>query len=268
MDAYSLDKQKLVELGLQNAEQYKNAKPFPHIVLDNVFPTEVLGGVLKEFPGTAEEDWIRFKTPYESLKLASREEELFGNTTRSFMYLLNSQIFLEFLEKLTGIEHLIADPTFEGGGLHQIMPGGFLKIHTDFNKHSKTKLDRRLNVLIYLNENWQEEYGGHFELWDVEMKSAQVKVLPLFNRMAIFSTTDFSYHGHPEKLKCPPGMTRKSLALYYYTNGRPAEEINENTKDHNTLFQLRPEDNSLKAREFALSFVPPIVRQSIKNILR
>ena len=104
---------------------------------------------------------------------------------------------------------MIPDPSFDGGGLHQILPGGFLKVHADFNKHDKTKLDRRLNVLIYLNKNWKEEYGGHFELWDRTMHHSEIRILPIFNRMAIFSTTDSSFHGHPDALKCPEGMTRK-----------------------------------------------------------
>lgn len=266
MHAYSLDRNSWLELAEKNAAAYQNGQPFPHIVLDNVFPESALDEVLQEFPAPSQENWDQFKTPYESLKLASRSEVDFGPKTRTFLHLMNSQIFLEFLEKLTGIDNLIADATLEGGGLHQILPGGFLKVHTDFNKHSKNKLDRRLNVLVYLNKNWKDEYGGNFELWDKDMKAAQVKVLPIFNRIAIFSTTDFSYHGHPDPLHCPEGMTRRSLALYYYSNGRPAEEVNEGFEDHNTIFKLRPEDKSLASRELALSFIPPIVRQLIKRI--
>ncbi|NEN95926.1 MAG: 2OG-Fe(II) oxygenase, partial [Moorea sp. SIO3I7] len=130
-------------------------------------------------------------------------------------------------------------PHFVGGGLHQIEKGGYLKIHADFNRHTKLRLDRRLNLLIYLNKDWQEDYGGHFEMWDTEMTQSQKKILPVFNRCVIFSTTDFSYHGHPEPLTCPEGRTRKSLALYYYSNGRPAEELSK-SGDHSTLFKARP----------------------------
>jgi hypothetical protein len=119
------------------------------------------------------------------------------------MHFLNSQPFLEFLCILTGINTLLPDPYFEGGGAHQIMPGGHLKIHADFNKHILTNLDRRLNVLIYLNKDWEESWGGHLEFWDKELKSPVKKILPIFNRMAIFTTTSTSYHGHPDPLKCP-----------------------------------------------------------------
>ncbi len=185
------------------------------------------------------------------------------------MHYLNSQPFLEFLSTLTGIENLIPDPFFDGGGCHQIQPGGMLKIHADFNKHPRTKLDRRLNVLVYLNEDWKEEYGGHFELWDKEMKESKKKILPLFNRMALFYTTSDSYHGHPNPLTCPPDRTRKSIALYYYTNGRPEEEL-ANGKDHNTLFRHRPEDRksrmSVMLKETVKMITPPIILKGLSKL--
>ncbi|HMP28914.1 MAG TPA: 2OG-Fe(II) oxygenase [Saprospiraceae bacterium] len=144
------------------------------------------------------------------------------------MHFLNSEPFLEFLQELTGIEEtLIPDPYLDGGGFHEIKPGGFLKLHVDFHKHKKLGLSRRLNFLIYLNEDWDESYGGHFELWEKDMSKSAVKILPLFNRIAMFSTTGDSWHGHPDPLSCPPDRSRKSLALYYYTNGRPAHEVSK-----------------------------------------
>ncbi|HEV3383297.1 MAG TPA: 2OG-Fe(II) oxygenase [Gemmata sp.] len=129
------------------------------------------------------------------------------------------------------------DPHYEGGGLHQIEPGGFLKIHADFNYHTRLRLDRRINLIVYLNKDWQEDYNGHLELWDRNMTHCVHKILPAYNRCVVFSTTDWSYHGHPEKLTWPAGRTRKSLALYYYTNGRPEEEKSD---AHGTLWQERP----------------------------
>ncbi len=133
-----------------------------------------------------------------------------------------------------------------------------------FNRHEKLQLDRRLNLLIYLNKDWKEDYGGYFEMWNTEMTRCEKKVLPIFNRCVIFSTTDFSYHGHPEPLTCPEGWTRKSLALYYYSNGRPAEEI---SGDHSTLFKARPQENFTgksfseknSVKTLVKKLVPPIV---------
>jgi hypothetical protein len=117
--------------------------------------------------------------------------------------------------------------------MHQIVRGGKLGVHVDFNKHPHTKLDRRLNLLIYLNRDWEEEHGGHFELWDTEGKEFRKRVLPVFNRCVVFSTTEVSYHGHPHPLQCPEGQSRKSLAMYYYSNGRPASEV---AARHSTVF--------------------------------
>src|SRR6202040_262421 len=177
------------------------------------------------------------------------------------LYHLNSITFLEFLSAVTGIPNLISDPSFEGGGLHQIVRGGKLAIHADFNRHRNYGLDRRLNLLLYLNKDWREEYGGHLQLGDREMSACQAKVLPLFNRVMIFGTTDFTYHGHPDPLQCPEAMTRKSLALYYFSNGRPAEEV---SGDHSTLFRARDERDlrpTVKQRvsRIAADFLPPIL---------
>ena len=146
---------------------------------------------------------------------------------------MNSHPVLQFLEKLTGIGGLIPDPSFAGGGCHQIEPGGKLQVHVDFNKLQPANLDRRINLLIYLNKDWKEEYGGHFELWDAEGKACVKRVLPLFNRCVVFSTTQTSYHGHPHPLTCPEGWTRKSIALYYYTNGRDDGHASDG---HSTVF--------------------------------
>ena len=246
---------------------YLNAKPYPHVVIDNFFDPAVLELVLAEFPKPGEIRWQRFDNAHE-IKLASAAEASFGPATRLLLYHLNSITFLEFLSEVTGIQNLIADPCFEGGGLHQIVPGGKLSIHTDFNKHSRFGLDRRLNLLLYLNKDWREEYGGHLELWNRDMTHCDAKVAPIFNRLMVFGTTDFTYHGHPDPLRCPEGMTRKSLALYYFSNGRPAEEV---TGEHTTVFRARNKEEfgvtfSQRLRNLGRDLLPPIVsRQWRKN---
>src|SRR5918995_6168013 len=205
-------------------EQYASADPFPHIVIDGLFDDADLERVLADFPRPEEMRWMRFESPLEKKLGFYHEDSVLAPAVRAFLDAMNGFEMLLFLEGLTGIDGLIPDPYFGGGGLHQIEPGGFLKVHADFNVHPKLKLDRRLNVLIYLNKDWQESYGGSLELWDREMNHAVVSILPIFNRFVVFATTDYSYHGHPEPLACPPGRMRRSLALYYYTNGRPESE--------------------------------------------
>jgi hypothetical protein len=248
---------------------YATANPFPYGYFDNFFNETELNEVLREFPDLKKKADIKFNDPNQ-IKLASKGEYRFGEKTKEFMHFLNSQPFLEFLSTLTGIENLIPDPFFDGGGCHEIQPGGMLKIHADFNKHPKTRLDRRLNVLIYLNQDWKEEYGGHFELWDKDMKESKAKILPLFNRMALFSTTSDSYHGHPNPLTCPPDRSRKSIALYYYTNGRPGEEqVEESVQDHNTIFKYRKEDKKSRlktsVKHAIKQITPPILLNAFKR---
>lgn len=213
--------------------KYASAAPFPHIVLDGLFDADLLESILRDFPDPRSMQWMQFDNPQEKKLGYSHERSALSKTVRDFLNDLNSFEMLLWLEALTGIEGLIPDPYFGGGGLHQIEPGGFLKVHADFNVHPKLKLDRRLNMLIYLNKNWREEYGGHLELWDRDQKSCGHRILPVFNRTVIFSTTDTSFHGHPHPLNSPPGITRKSVSLYYYTAGRPDEE---RSVAHDTIF--------------------------------
>lgn len=245
---------------------YLSAKPFPHIVFDDFLDPALLELVLTEFPKPSQIQWQRFDNARE-IKLASAAEATFGPITRLLLYHLNSVTFLEFLSQVTGIDNLIPDPSFEGGGLHQIVRGGKLGVHADFNKHRAYQLDRRLNLLLYLNKDWRAEYGGYLELWDRKMSHCETKVLPLFNRVMVFGTTDFTYHGHPDPLQCPEGMTRKSLALYYFSNGRPAEEI---SGEHSTLFQARRPDDfkagaGQRLRALARDLLPPIVTRTLRR---
>jgi Rps23 Pro-64 3,4-dihydroxylase Tpa1-like proline 4-hydroxylase len=140
---------------------------------------------------------------------------------------LNSREVLKFLEELTGIPDLIADPEFYGGGVHRILPGGKLSVHADYNFHPITKLHRRVNLLLYLNKNWEEEWGGDLQLWNKDMSMCVKKILPIFNRAVIFNITSDAYHGHPGSLKSPEGVDRLSFALYYFTKTRPENEITE-----------------------------------------
>lgn len=258
----------MAEVAKRSRIAYASAKPFPHVVLDDFFDPRLLDRILEEFPGPDGIEWQRFKNARE-IKLASAKEVHFGPLTRLFLYHLNSATFLEFLSTVTGIPDLIADPHFDGGGLHQILPGGKLGIHADFNKHPRFGLDRRLNVLLYLNKDWREEYGGQLELWNRDMTRCEAKIAPLFNRLMVFGTTDFTYHGHPDPLQCPAGMARRSLALYYFSNGRPAEEI---SGAHSTVFQPRTADEfaesfAQRIKQTAKDYIPPIIARRLKRYL-
>lgn len=230
----------LDKVALENKKNYKFNKPFPSIYFDNFFDKNFLLKVRDEFPDLSKLEISNKWANKNELKFGNNKYESFKENTRFCFDFLNSIIFLTFLQNITSIEEkLISDPYLNGGGLHEIKKGGLLKIHTDFNKHGLLKLDRRVNVLIYLNSDWKEEYGGHIEFWDSKMKMAVNKILPIFNRVVIFSTTDYSNHGHPEPLSCPVNLSRKSLALYYFSNGRPKNEIGLSNTNVGTIFKNR-----------------------------
>ncbi len=249
--------ERMREIARTRSDEYAKAQPYPHIVVDGFFDDWILDTILAEFPSPGAKEWERHDIP-EEVKLQSKHERFIPLFTRQFLHTLNSASFLEFLEDLTGIKKLVGDPQFEGGGLHQIPKGGKLAIHVDFNKHQYYGLDRRLNMLVYLNKNWKEEYGGHFELWNRDMTKMVTKIAPLFNRVVIFSTTQYSFHGHPDLLNCPPGVTRKSLALYYYTISEASTGAID--RRHSTLFQKRPgETFKLSGKQLARELTPPIL---------
>jgi hypothetical protein len=249
---FAFERDELVALGRKHAAHYRDGDPFPHIVLDDFLPTDVLRGVLAEFPDPDDLLWRQFDSNHE-LKLATEDPETIPPYARHVLSQFNSAAMVEFLEALTGMEGIIPDPHYWGGGLHQIERGGRLDVHTDFNWHKRLLLDRRINVLLYLNEGWRPEWGGALELWNRDMSECGQRILPIANRLVVFNTTDYSYHGHPEPLACPAGRTRRSLALYYYTNGRPDFEV---SPLRSTRFTPRPGEvwlrgkptNSLTAR--------------------
>ena len=238
------------------AAEFAKAEPFPHVVLDGFFDETVLDRVLEEFPGPKGVDWIEYDDPHQR-KLATKHASQIKPLTRAFINFLNSAEFMDFVEQVSGIQGLIPDPHLDGGGLHQIPAGGKLGIHTDFLMQARLKLDRRLNLILYLNRDWKEEWGGHLEFWRDRTSGPAKRVLPAFNRMVIFATTAYSFHGHPDPLACPPDRFRRSVALYYYSNGRPAEE---RSNVRHTRFILRPGERARwKVRQFLRRLVPPIL---------
>ena len=221
-------------------EDYLLSEPFPNIVLDDFFNEDYLKKILEEFPNLEN---LKNSSKYvnkNEIKFANNNFELFPKNLKNFINFLNSHEFINFIQSITSIkEPLKGDTELNGGGLHEIKKGGVLKIHTDFNRHPSLDLDRRVNVLIYLNKDWKDEYGGHLELWDKDMTECKRKILPIFNRMVIFSTNDFSNHGHPNPVTCPIELSRKSIALYYFSKGRPLEELNRNHLKNKTYFKNR-----------------------------
>jgi hypothetical protein len=243
--------------GSELREQYQAAAPFPHIVMEDFLPPEVLERCLADFPQSAEAD-ASFDREQERFKAQYNPEEM-AVWPRNLFYTFNSRPFIRVLENITGIKGLIPDPYFLGAGFHEIGQGGHLSVHADFNHHKPMNLERRINVLIYLNKNWKLDYGGALELWNEGMSSCALKLEPSFNRCVIFNTTSESWHGNPDLINHPKGITRKSIALYYYTS-----TWSDLKRDHTTQFKVRPgtadkRDWRVGLKEAVADLLPPVI---------
>jgi len=224
-----------LQFAKKNKDRYAKTAPFPHIVLDNFFCDKTLSQVYDSFPNPKELTWHKYNNQLEKKLMYSQVDNL-TEPFRKLFQELHKKEFIQFLEQLTGFENIVCDENYTGGGLHQIERGGKLDIHTDFNVLYGTNKKRCLNLILYLNKEWKEEYGGHFEMWDKDVKCCVQKILPIFNRAVIFSTNEYSFHGHPDPLNCPDNMTRKSFALYYYVESETDE------RSYSTRFVKRPSD--------------------------
>lgn len=254
------------EAGRNAAAAYRARTPYPHGCFDTFMPPEILERVREELRVLPEAETF-FNSPQEKMKSSYQPERL-AFYTRSLFYALNSRAFLAFLEEMTGIDGLIPDPYFAGGGIHVVSNGGHLDIHADFNHHGKLNLERRINVLIYLNPDWKEEWGGSFEVWSKDMTEKVASFVPLFNRMCCFDTGSDTWHGNPEPVAHPNGEPRMSIALYYYT-----ATWDVTRKSHSTLFKPRPgtidKEDRQDARHRTLQDVlPPAIYRRIAHRLR
>jgi Rps23 Pro-64 3,4-dihydroxylase Tpa1-like proline 4-hydroxylase len=218
-------------------KSYQNDQPFPHISLDGFLNNAAAIKAMQAFPAVKDEGWIHYVHVNEK-KHGLNKMELLPAYIQEVIQVLNSKACVDFVSELTGIQNLVADKTLEGGGLHQSQRNGYLNIHADFTVHPhKRHLRRRVNLLVYLNEDWEESYNGHLELWSRDMKNCVQKISPIFNRCVIFNTDEDSYHGLPEPILCPEDMTRKSIALYYFTEEK-------NPVKRSTNYRARPGDGA------------------------
>lgn len=267
-----LDLKKAITYGDRLQKKYKDAKPYPNIVIDNFLPSNLANHILQIFPPPKKTDQYRKNEFGGYLKRQSDPND--GNRPiKELFNFFNSPPFLSFLENLTGIDGLIPDPYFFGGGFHEISNSGKLGIHADFRIHEKLKLQRRINVLIYLNKRWRTRYGGNLEIWDKKMKNLCISVQPIFNRCVIFNTDSNSFHGHPEPLKTPKNVTRKSIALYYYT---ASDNIFDEVPNFSTHYRSQPGSDfktkfgffKWRYANYKRDFVPPILLRQYNKLIK
>lgn len=221
-------------------QQFESTRPYPHFVIENFLEPEAVQEVAAAYPDfkAATAMGLEFKAVNEQKKVQVCDQAKFPAPVFRLSEAISSKPFLQDLEYITGIPNLLADAQFSGGGMHITGPGGRLDVHVDFNYQEEQKLHRRLNILLYLNPNWQSEWGGEIEIWDKDVKNRLRSMSPLINRCLVFQTTDISYHG-VRPVTAPGDTCRKSFAAYYYTKEAPAEWKGES---HSTIFKARPDE--------------------------
>ncbi len=244
-------------------DAFKDNVPFKHIVFEGLFSPKLLELMHSDFDRVNWNDWRRYDNQNER-KRGSAPKTRFGRATQLYFNTVNSGIFIDFLEQVTGINSLVPDPELHAGGLHEIPTGGKFALHTDFNQHPITKLDNRLVFITYLNKDWKSSYGGELELWDADENKCVREIEPVFGRSILFYQSSKSLHGHPNPVNAPDGRPRRSAAAYFYSNGR---SDGESAGFHTTLFpNLVTLSRGEKLNNAMKYLTPPILLDAIRKV--
>jgi 2OG-Fe(II) oxygenase superfamily len=220
--------------------QYRSAEPFPFFRIDGFLEPTFLEEVVAAYPtyDEARRQGREFSAVNERLKVQVTDRDKFPDPVKQLADVLSGREFLAELEYITGIPALLSDPALRGGGMHLTNSSGRLDVHIDFNFQTDDQVFRRLNILLYLNPVWEESWGGKIEFWDKDVTHCAQSFSPIMNRCVVFETSESSYHG-VTPISCPPNMTRKSFAAYYYTKEAPPSW---NGEKHSTIFRARPDE--------------------------
>lgn len=230
---------------LSLTEKFKNAEPFEHIVIDNFLKPEIAEQIHACFPEDFEK-WWKYWNPLEVKYANDRISEMPG-VIRNVFYAYSSKKMIDVIQRLSGIPDLEYDPYLHGAGLHAHPRNGRLNMHLDYEKHPHMAKERRLNIILYLNKEWKDEWNGETQLWNSDMTECVTKSHIRFNRAVIFRTNEISWHGLPEKVACPEGHYRKSLAYYYVSplvTGSQKDKYGGNAEGYRTkaAYKKRPQD--------------------------
>jgi hypothetical protein len=220
--------------------EWRTAQPFPHIKIEPFLDPDFAREVAASYPtfGTAKSLGHEFKFVNEVGKIQVTDSQRFPEPVQRLNAMLASPEFLDQMARISGIPRLLADPDLAGGGMHLTGPRGRLDVHVDFNYVEEKQLHRRMNLLLYLNETWDDAWGGGVELWDRKVKRRYQRFSPKLNRCVVFETSEISFHG-VEQVTCPPQVARQSFATYYYTAEAPPGWTGEK---HSTIFRARPDE--------------------------
>jgi Rps23 Pro-64 3,4-dihydroxylase Tpa1-like proline 4-hydroxylase len=245
------------------SSDYQSARPFPHLVFDNLFSEDLLDRVVREMLPPGEANWVRHDDEHlNQFNLRSALD--LGEAGSQLVVFLHSAKFLYFLSEVTGIRELLPDPYLQGGGYHLIPRGGKFDIHVDRNVAYATGLIRRLSLLIYLNKEWKHEYGGQLELWSKDGKRCEQIIEPIFNRTTIFEIADENYHGVPSVVRCPAGRSRNCFVVYYHTvEVHGIKEVKPHTSMYGPGSYRQKESGFLR---LAKNLTPPILVSVVRKL--
>lgn len=242
---------------------YKTAKPFPHVVIDNLFSAEMLEKLAQESPAMGPGQWINVEQDGLEQTIRMRSAVDLGSAGSQFVSLLHSAAFLFLLSEITSVWQLLPDPYLQGGGHALMRRGGYFKVHSDRSVAYDTGLTRRLAMIVFLNKDWKSEHGGQLELWNDAATACEASVEPAFNRTIIFEIAHPNFHGVPTPLTCPEDQVRKSFLVYYHTVGING---NQAVKPHTSIFApgfYKRKKNTMHL--FAEQVMPPILVQMVRR---
>jgi 2OG-Fe(II) oxygenase superfamily len=236
---------------------YRHAKPFPHLVLDDLFPAEELNALLAEMSAVSGEHLVHFRSE-EQVKSNLRSAVYLGEGGFAFSSLLHSAAFLNFIAEITGISALLPDPYLSGAGYHVMGEGGKFHVHADANTDGICGLRRRLAMLTYLNKGWKSEFGGQLELWNHDATRCEKVIEPIFNRTVIFEVGDKNFHA-VRPVSSHVGAKRRSFATYFHT-------IDRNFMFHNSIYAFIYGDTDPAMRRVVRGTLPPFIWSALRQL--
>ena len=243
---------------------YANAKPFPHLMIDNLFTDATLEGLLAEMSQMSREHWSSVDTDTRERTLRMRSAAEMGDAGSRLLGIMHSAPFLYLLSEITGIPQLLPDPYLLGAGYAMMRRNDYFAVHSDRNVAYDTGLLRRLAVIVFLNKDWRPEYHGDLELWSHDAKHCDVRIAPLFNRTAIFEVAFPNYHGVPTPLACPADRMRQSFILYYHTANIAQQP---DFKPHTSIFAPRLHGtNRITLKSVVRDMTPPLLLRAIRKL--
>ncbi len=212
-------------------QEFLSTQPHPIIVLDEFFPLETAQSLQKECESIPSEHWTEFTRRGSYMKECKNLN--YSPEAVKIVNQLNSSNGLIWLEKITGIQGLLPDPHLTGAGYSRSFNGDSLKSHTDFNWNDQLRLHRKLTLIVYLSEDWKEEYNGHIEFYDDDNQRVIQRIFTKFNRCVIWQYHKRGFHGYPTPIQCPEHISRNTLRLFYYISN---SQYLEDDPPHRSLY--------------------------------